>query len=95
MPQLSQDTAGDLIARTPSYEFRSAGKLCTACGAIIRNVRGDDQIHDQWHQALAVLLATLPFGSRTARSNRDSTPNGAAWRLRTGRDLGLGLGLSG
>ena len=63
MPQLSQDTAGDLIARTPSYEFRSAGKLCTACGAIIRNVRGDDQIHDQWHQALAVLLATLPFGA--------------------------------
>ena len=63
MPQLSQDTAGDLIAWTPSYEFRSAGKLCTACGAIIRNVRGDDQIHDQWHQALAVLLATLPFGA--------------------------------
>ncbi len=49
--------ARELLARTPSYEFRSAGKLCTACGAIVGNVRGD-QIHDQRHEALAVLLAT-------------------------------------
>jgi hypothetical protein len=49
--------ARELLARTPSYEFRSAGKLCTACGGIVGNVRGDDQIHDQWHEALAALLA--------------------------------------
>ncbi|MDQ2791050.1 MAG: hypothetical protein M3Y73_15565 [Actinomycetota bacterium] len=40
---MSDDAARDLIARTPSYEFRSSGKLCTACGALIGNVRGDDQ----------------------------------------------------
>ncbi len=55
---MPQDMARELLARTPSYEFRSAGKLCTACGAIVGNVRGDDQIHDQRHEALAVLLAT-------------------------------------
>jgi hypothetical protein len=54
---MPQDMASDLIARTPTYEFRSAGKLCTACGAIIGNVRGDDHIHTQWHEALAALLA--------------------------------------
>ena len=54
---MSQDMAHELVARTPTYDFRSAGKLCTACGAIIGNVRGDDQIHTQWHEALAVLLA--------------------------------------
>ena len=61
---MSQDMAHELVARTPTYEFRSAGKLCTACGAIIGNVRGDDQIHTQWHEALAVLLAPseAPFG---------------------------------
>ncbi|MGH3916171.1 MAG: hypothetical protein ACRDTC_22605 [Pseudonocardiaceae bacterium] len=45
-----------LIGRKPSYEFRSAGKLCTVCGLIVGNVRGDDQIHEQWHRAVAVLL---------------------------------------
>ena len=54
---MSQEMAQELVARIPTYEFRSAGKLCTACGAIIGNVRGDDQIHTQWHEALAVLLA--------------------------------------
>ena len=53
---MPQDMARELVARTPSYEFRSAGKLCAACGAIVGNVRGDDQIHDQWHQALVALL---------------------------------------
>ncbi|MDQ4102901.1 MAG: hypothetical protein M3186_04045 [Actinomycetota bacterium] len=48
--------ARELIDQAPSYEFRSAGKLCVACGAIIGNVPGDDQIHEQWHQALAVLM---------------------------------------
>jgi len=48
--------ARELIGRTPSYEFRSAGKLCTVCGVIVGNVRGDDQIHEQWHAALATLL---------------------------------------
>lgn len=46
----------ELIGRTPSYEFRSAGKLCTVCGVVVGNVRGDDQIHEQWHEAVAVLL---------------------------------------
>ncbi|MGB8963589.1 MAG: hypothetical protein WCC38_16745 [Pseudonocardiaceae bacterium] len=50
--------AGDLIAQTPTYEFRSAGKLCTACGTIVGNVKGDDQIHTQWHEALAALLSS-------------------------------------
>ncbi len=49
--------ARDVISRAPSYEFRSAGKLCTACGVIVGNVSGDDQIHDQWHQAIAAALA--------------------------------------
>ncbi|MDQ2881510.1 MAG: hypothetical protein M3Y48_09830 [Actinomycetota bacterium] len=53
---MSDDAARELIARTPSYEFRSAGKLCTSCGALIENVRGDDQVHDQWHAAVSVLL---------------------------------------
>jgi hypothetical protein len=53
---MPQDMARELVARTPSYEFRSAGKLCAACGAIVGNVRGDDQIHDQWHEALTALL---------------------------------------
>lgn len=50
------DRAREVIVRTPSYEFRSAGKLCTICGVIVGNVSGDDQIHEQWHQALAALL---------------------------------------
>lgn len=29
---MPQDMARELLARTPSYEFRSVGKLCTACG---------------------------------------------------------------
>ncbi|MGH3550355.1 MAG: hypothetical protein ACRDQU_20005 [Pseudonocardiaceae bacterium] len=57
---MSDDAARELIARTPSYEFRSAGKLCTACGALIGNVRGDDQVHDQWHAAVAALLGRSP-----------------------------------
>lgn len=48
-----------LIGRTPSYEFRSAGKLCTVCGLIVGNVRGDDQIHEQWHEAIAALLGAV------------------------------------
>ncbi len=55
---MSDDAARELIARTPSYEFRSAGKLCTACGVLIGNVRGDDQVHDQWHAAAAALLGS-------------------------------------
>ncbi|MGH8572574.1 MAG: hypothetical protein ACREX8_08370 [Gammaproteobacteria bacterium] len=50
------EMARELIDRAPTYEFRSAGKLCTACGAIVGNVRGDDQVHEQWHEALAMLL---------------------------------------
>lgn len=50
------DRARELIGRTPGYEFRSAGKLCTMCGVIVGNVSGDDQIHEQWHAALATLL---------------------------------------
>lgn len=57
--QVSSDMAGtarELLKREPGYEFRSAGKLCTVCGVIVGNVPGDDQIHQQWHEALAVLL---------------------------------------
>ncbi len=50
------DRARELIGRTPSYEFRSAGRICTVCGVIVGNVSGDDQIHEQWHHALATLL---------------------------------------
>lgn len=53
---MPEDRERELIGRTPSYEFRSAGKLCTSCGVIVGNVRGDDQIHEQWHAALAALL---------------------------------------
>ena len=53
---MPQEMARELINRTPTYKFRSAGKLCTACGAIVSNVRGDDQVHEQWHEALAMLL---------------------------------------
>jgi hypothetical protein len=53
---MPHEMARELIVRTPTYEFRSAGKLCTACGAIVGNVRGDDQVHEQWHEALAMLL---------------------------------------
>ena len=53
---MSLDRERELVGRTPSYEFRAAGKLCTVCGVIMGNVRGDDQIHDQWHQTLAALL---------------------------------------
>lgn len=53
---MSLDRERELVGRTPSYEFRSAGKLCTVCGVIVGNVSGDDQIHEQWHQALAALF---------------------------------------
>ncbi|HEY2723551.1 MAG TPA: hypothetical protein VGI84_02585 [Pseudonocardiaceae bacterium] len=53
---MSPDEARDLVRRTPSYEFRSSGKLCVACGVIVGNVSGDDRIHEQWHQALAALF---------------------------------------
>lgn len=53
---MSFDMARELVERVPGYEFRSAGKLCTACGVIVGNVPGDDQIHDQWHEALAMVL---------------------------------------
>lgn len=59
---MSSGLARELVARVPSYEFRSAGKLCTVCGAIVGNVSGDDQIHEQWHEALA-LLVTRPTSS--------------------------------
>ncbi|MGH3936954.1 MAG: hypothetical protein ACRDS1_18545 [Pseudonocardiaceae bacterium] len=52
------DMARELIDQSPSYEFRSAGKLCTACGAIVGNVPGDDQVHARWHEALTVLLGS-------------------------------------
>ncbi|HXT45487.1 MAG TPA: hypothetical protein VN748_15445 [Pseudonocardiaceae bacterium] len=50
------DAARELVAQTPSYEFRSAGKLCVVCGSIVGNVPGDDQVHAQWHAALAALV---------------------------------------
>lgn len=53
---MPEDMALEQIGREPSYEFRSVGKLCTVCGAIVGNVPGDDQIHDQWHEALTMLL---------------------------------------
>ncbi len=53
---MPQDRARELIDRAPSYEFREAGQLCTACGAIVGYGRGDDQVHNQWHEALAALL---------------------------------------
>ena len=53
---MPQEMARELIDRAPTYEFRSAGKLCTVCGLIVGNVRGDDQIHEQWHEAIAALL---------------------------------------
>ena len=53
---MPHDAAREIVARSPSYEFRSAGKLCTVCGAIVGNVRGDDQIHEQWHEALTTLF---------------------------------------
>lgn len=59
---MSSGLARELVAQVPSYEFRSAGKLCTVCGAIIGNVPGDDQVHEQWHEALAVLLAGSTSG---------------------------------
>lgn len=57
---MPHDSERELIGRTPSYEFRSAGKLCTVCGVIVGNVRGDDQIHEQWHKAVVVLLGDRP-----------------------------------
>ena len=53
---MNQAQARDVLSRAPSYEFRSAGKLCTACGVIVGNVSGDDQIHEQWHKALAAMF---------------------------------------
>ena len=53
---MPEDMAREVINQAPSYEFRSAGKLCAACGAIVGNVPGNDQVHEQWHEALAVLL---------------------------------------
>lgn len=53
---MSQDRERGLIGRIPGYEFRSAGKLCTTCGVIVGNVPGDDELHQQWHEALAALL---------------------------------------
>lgn len=60
---MPHDRERELIGRTPSYEFRSAGKLCTACGVIIGNVRGDDHIHEQWHAALTTLLGDGASGA--------------------------------
>ncbi len=53
---MSPDMARELIHQAPNYEFRSTGKLCVTCGAIIGNVPGDDQLHEQWHEAVAMLL---------------------------------------
>jgi hypothetical protein len=53
---MALDAARVLVARTPSYEYRSTGKLCVVCGAIVGDVPGDDQVHGQWHAALAALL---------------------------------------
>ncbi|HEY2765494.1 MAG TPA: hypothetical protein VGJ13_16015 [Pseudonocardiaceae bacterium] len=53
---MNQAQARDVLSRTPNYEFRSAGKLCTACGVIVGNVSGDDRIHEQWHEALAAMF---------------------------------------
>lgn len=54
---MAPDAARELIAQTPRYEFRSAGKLCVVCGSVVGNVPGDDQVHEQWHAALAALVA--------------------------------------
>jgi hypothetical protein len=59
---MPSDQAREVVSRTPSYEFRSSGKLCTACGVIVGNVKGDDQIHEQWHEALAALFAGARHG---------------------------------
>ena len=59
---MSPGVARELVERAPSYEFRSAGKLCTVCGTIIGNVPRDDQVHEQWHEALALLLASSSSG---------------------------------
>jgi hypothetical protein len=53
---MAPDAARELVAQSPSYEFRSVGKLCVVCGAIVGNVPGDDQLHGQWHAALAALV---------------------------------------
>ena len=54
---MAPDAARELVAQSPSYEFRSAGKLCVVCGSVVGNVPGDDQVHEQWHAALAALVA--------------------------------------
>ena len=61
---MAPDTAHELVAQNPSYEFRYTGKLCVVCGAIVGNVPGDDQVHGQWHAALAALVC----GSSSASS---------------------------
>ena len=64
---MAPDAARELVAQSPSYEFRSAGKLCIVCGAIVGNVpgyRATDQVHGQWHAALAALVG----GSSSASS---------------------------
>ena len=53
---MPQEMARELVGRRPTYEFRAVGNRCTTCGAIIGNARGDDRVHDRWHQALAMLL---------------------------------------
>jgi hypothetical protein len=50
------DAARELVARTASYEYRSTGKLCVVCSAIVGDVPGDDQVHGKWHAALAALI---------------------------------------
>lgn len=55
---MPRDAARALLAQTPGYEFRSAGKLCVVCGSIVGNVPGDDQVHEQWHAALAELVTS-------------------------------------
>lgn len=54
---MPENQARSLIVQAPSYEYRSSGKLCVVCGAIIGNVPGDDQVHERWHQAIAALLS--------------------------------------
>jgi hypothetical protein len=53
---MASDVARALVAQLPSYEYRSTGKLCVVCGAIVGDVPGDDQVHARWHAALAALL---------------------------------------
>jgi hypothetical protein len=61
------DAARELVTQSPSYEFRSAGKLCVVCGAIVGNVPGDDEVHGQCTPRLPRWLVAPVLPSPTLR----------------------------